>query len=242
MVRKIVEVGDIFGIWEVIGLEENDKKYNYNYICKCDCGYTRMIRKDKLVNLNYPKCEKCFSHGLIKRKSGIIKSYWHKKNGKMPSLKDLDVNKQYYWECPEGHSFVSNIIMLSNCPICKNLETAEKQMEILKQNYNLLVDYIDDVTYEIFNSVEIKVEDEYFIIYVELENFIILLTPTIHKGYNVLVHNSKNKYFNIASTIKSLRSEAIKSPKEHIFLDVELNFKKDVRKILDIFKFVNSKN
>lgn len=58
--KVTVEIGTTIGNWRVIGLEENDKKYNYNYVCECViCGFQRVIRKDKLLNSKQVKCEQC---------------------------------------------------------------------------------------------------------------------------------------------------------------------------------------
>ena len=104
MSKRSVDIGDKFGTWTVIGYEENDRRYNYRFMCQCECGNKRVIRKDKLLGYSFAKCDKCLSMGLINNKKDLIESRWDGIiNGKMKSYTSLDTNKKYAWKCEKGH-------------------------------------------------------------------------------------------------------------------------------------------
>lgn len=69
MANATIKNGDTFGNWRVIGLEENAKQYNYNYVCECvSCGFRKVIRKDKLLG-KQPRCKGCLPSKPYKPRS-----------------------------------------------------------------------------------------------------------------------------------------------------------------------------
>ncbi|HSQ87770.1 hypothetical protein [Romboutsia sp.] len=241
MSKKLINVGDIFGTWTVIGLEENDRKYNYNYICKCECGNKKAIRKDVLLNLMYPKCDKCLSNGIIDRKMDLITSRWSSTlNGKLVTSR-LDVGRQYAWTCSEGHTYSKSILLLNKeCPVCEQVAHRDHNKKQLVQSFNMIVDYIDEVTAEVFENVVISIDEENLVIWAEINDVIILMLPNVHKRFNEGTHETKSEYYDILSKIKGHKTRATQSTKEHIFLDLDLNTK-DIKKILGVLGIVKSK-
>lgn len=241
MSKRIVEIGDVFGSWKVIGLEINERKYNYNYICKCDCGNKKVIRKDKLVNFTFPKCEKCLNNGIIDRKMDIIRSRWNTLvNGKLV-LSDLDVLKSYSWKCEHGHIYQSNLLLLNEiCPICKSKSDNIKNIERMQKNFDLLVDYLDKVCDEVFDDVNISIDEDLFLIKLEINDFIIFMSPKIHRSYNEISHGTKNNYYNILNTINAFKKSVVEDQREHIFIELILDTK-DKAKVFESLKHVAAK-
>lgn len=226
MAKRLIEIGDRFGTWEIIGLEENNKKYNYNYMCKCDCGNVRMIRKDKLVSLIYPKCGKCLSNGTIDRKWDLIESRWNSKiNGALVHSK-LELKKHYTWNCPEGHTYRESIFMLEeDCPKCRELKLGKVKMERSKAWFDGIIDYLEHVCSSIWeDDFEIKVDETALVIWLEVNGFIVVMTPTIHKSFNEVLHGTKSDYYQLLANIKGYKQSATEDTREHIFIDLSLIF------------------
>lgn len=181
MAKRLVEIGDRFGTWVVIGLEENDKKYNYNYICKCDCSNVRMIRKDRLVNFTYPKCNKCQSNGIIDIKWKLIKSRWNSKINGALVYSQLQLKRYYTWNCPKGHIYRDSIFMLEDeCPKCKEERLKEDFLESRKTWFDVIIDYLDVVCSELWDDVSIKIDEDIFVIWLEVNGFIVVMLSLIH--------------------------------------------------------------
>lgn len=244
MAKSIIEVGDVFGNWTVIGLEENSKKYNYNYICKCTCGFTRTIRKDKLLSFKYPKCERCASYPLILKKANTIKALWDSEiNGRLGSLKALNIDTVYNWKCPNGHTFKSSIRLLNGCSVCNDLLHSDKAKELIQTNYEGLVRFIDDVTHETFDKVKIAVHDDYHILWIEFENAIILAIPKYCRSFDYVLHGTKKEFLEVLNYTNSLIDSAVKSDKEHIIIDItHTETKQDKTDILKILGHIKKKN
>ena len=242
MAKRLVTIGDRFGTWEIIGLEENDRKYNYNYMCKCDCGNVRMIRKDKLVNFTYPKCNKCLSNGTIDRKWDLIKSRWNfKLNGALVHS-ELELKKYYTWNCPKGHIYRDSIFMLEeDCPKCRELRLGKARIERSKARFDEVIDYLEHVCDAIWeDNFEIKIDETAMVIWLEVNGFIVVMTPTIHNCFNEVLHETKSNYYQLLANIKGYKQSAIEDAREHIFMDLTLS-KKDFEKIKLILGIVNSK-
>lgn len=244
MAKSIIEIGDIFGSWTVIGLEQNSRKYNYNYICKCTCGFERPIRKDKLLSFKYPKCDKCASYQLILEKSNIIKALWDKElNGRLRSLKDLNLDEKYNWKCSNGHTFKSNIRFLNGCSVCNDLLHSDSIKEVLQMNYEGLVRFIDDVTHETFDNVKIAVHDDYHILWIEFKDTIVLAIPKYCRTFNYVLHETKQKFLEVLSYTNKLIDLAVDSDKEHIVIDItHVETKQDKSDILKILGHIKKKN
>ena len=242
MAKRLVEIGDRFGTWVVIGLEENDRKYNYNYICRCDCGETRTIRKDKLVNFIYPKCDKCLSNGIIDRKWDIIKERWNSKlNGALTHSK-LELKKHYSWNCPEGHIYRESIFMLEEeCPKCKEQLLVHSRAKKNKEWFNAIVDFLDHVCSNVWeDDYHIKLDEDALVIWLEVNGFIVVMIPSIHKYFDEVAHGTKTEYYNLLGNIKGYKQSAINDDREHIFMDLALR-ESDFKKIKCILGIVNSK-
>lgn len=242
MVKRLINVGDKFGTWEIIGLEENNKKYNYNYMCKCECGNVRMIRKDKLVNFTYPKCDKCLSNGTIDRKWDLIKSRWNTTINGVLVYSGLELKKHYTWNCPEGHIYKDSIFMLEEqCPKCRELQLGKVKVERNKLWFNQTIDYLENVCDKVWkDDFQIKIDEDAMVIWLEVNGFIIVMIPNVHKSYNEVVHKNKSNYYQLLANIKGYKQSAIDDSREHIFTDLNLN-KKDLEKIKSILGIVNSK-
>ena len=208
MSKKEVRIGDKFGTWEVIGHEENSRKYNYYYIAKCDCGNKKVFRKDTLTDGKFSKCKKCDSVSLIYQKKYIINKRWNTMlNGAMPSLNKLVVNKKYSWKCEEGHTYESSILMLNDkCPKCVAFWERGTRMQMIQRNFNMLVQLLDKSTTEAFGEgvLSIEVEDSYKIMRITYGDYVMICVPKYHKQYNQIVHRDKNEFLGIQRFIKDL--------------------------------------
>lgn len=242
MAKRLVEIGDKFGTWEVIGLEENNRKYNYNYMCRCECGNVKIIRKDVLVNFTYPACNKCLSYGTIDRKWELIKSRWNSKINGALVRSELELKKRYAWNCPKGHIYMDSIFMLDNdCLKCKELRLGKSNQKLRQERFNDTVDYIDRVCSTIWgDEYEIKIDETAMVIWLEVNEFIVLMIPTIHNCFNEVLHETKPKYYQLLANLKGYKQSAIDDAREHIFMDLTLT-KKDFEKIKLILGVVNSK-
>lgn len=242
MAKRLVEIGDRFGTWVVIGLEENDRKYNYNYICKCDCSNVKMIRKDKLVNFTYPKCDKCLSNGTIERKWNLIKSRWNSKTNGALVYSELELKRHYMWNCPEGHTYKDSIFMLDEeCPKCREIKFGEMMIERNKSWFNGIIDYLDNVCNTVWEDMyEIKIDESAMVIWLEINDFIVVMIPKVHRNYNEVLHGTKSEYYQLLANIKGYKQSATEDDREHIFLDLNLA-QKDFEKIKLILGIVNAK-
>ena len=242
MAKRLVEIGDRFGTWVIIGLEENDKKYNYNYMCKCDCGNVQVIRKDKLVNFTYPRCNKCLSNGMIDRKWDLIKSRWTSKITGALVHSNLEIKTYDAWNWPEGHIYRDSIFMLDKeCPKCKKLRTSKLRLEQSKDWYDRIVDYLVSVCEEVWgDNYSIKLDEDALVIWLEVNEFIVVMTPRMHSSFNEVIHETKSNYYQILANIKGYKQSAKEDAREHIFMDLTLG-KKDLEKIKLILGIVKGK-
>lgn len=243
MSKRSVDIGDKFGTWTVIGFEENNKKYNYRFMCQCECGNKKVIRKDNLLSYSFAKCDKCLSMGLIHNKKDLINSRWDDIiNGKMKSYTSLDTNKKYAWKCEHGHSYSTSILMLNeHCPRCKAIEEKDGFIEELNYNFDKTVNFIDEVTSDVFTSDEIKieVEDSLKIMRIIFREYKLICVPYIHLQYNELIHRDKAEYLDI----KQLISDISKDYPNHELINIEMkmNFDKDKHRLIECISHLNKK-
>lgn len=242
MAKRLINIGDKFGSWTVIGLEENDKKYNYNYICKCDCGNLTMIRKDKLVDSSFPACKKCPSNFTINKKWDLIQKQWDTlTNGKLV-LSELDTNKFYFWKCEHGHRYKAVIGSISEkCPICIATKVEREIISTKIRNFTNVVSYFEKVCEELGLKTTLTVDPEILTVHAVVNDFIIYMSPAVHTAFNIAVHETKSVYYEISSKIKSAKKEIIKDSREHIFISLDLVLKRDIDKIKNILAIVKDR-
>lgn len=86
-------IGKRFGKLTVIGFSRRDKRYNYRYICKCDCGNIKEVVLSNLLRGNTTSCG-CSGRGISKNLVG-------QRFGRLTVLEKT--NKRYYgytvWKC-----------------------------------------------------------------------------------------------------------------------------------------------
>ena len=243
MSKKSIEIGDVFGTWTVIAHEENsDKKYNYNYLCQCDCGNKKVIRKDKLLNYSFGRCDRCLSMSIINNKKDLIKSRWNDIiNGKLINYTKLDTNKKYSWRCEHGHTYESSIMMLNNqCPKCKSLEEIEDVLEEIYLNFDKLVYLIDEVTLDIFGSdMTIEIEGVSRIMRMIFNDYVVVCVPYLHMQYFEGVHGSKKNFMEIQGIIRDLYKEF--PEKELIKVELTMDYNADRRTMVDVLKHLKSR-
>lgn len=243
MSKRSVDIGDKFGTWTVIGYEENDRRYNYRFMCQCECGNKKVIRKDKLLGYSFAKCDKCLSMGLINNKKDLIESRWDGIiNGKMKSYTSLDTNKKYAWKCEKGHSYWTTILMLNEqCPRCKAIEEKDGFIETMYNNFDKTVRFIDEVTSDIFTSDEIRIEVEHStkIMRIIFKDYKIICIPYIHMQFNEIIHRDKSEFL----AIKKLIADISKDYKDLELVNVEMsmNFDKDKHRLVKCISHLNEK-
>ena len=236
MTKKIINIGDKFGTWEIIGMEENDRKYNYNYICRCECGHKRMIRKDKLVNFTFPLCDRCNSNGLIKQKWDLIKSKWDETvNGKL-IVSELEIRKKYMWRCPEGHLYYDTIETLGDgCPVCYELLNRQYILEKNREFFEFAINFMRRICEQVSEDTTVTALDaDLMVAKVEVNDFIILMFPNHYSRFNSILHGNKMEYYDKLGQIKKYRNSVINDKREHIFLELNLNPVSDSKKIENI--------
>lgn len=243
MPKKSVDIGDTFGTWTVIGYEENSRKYNYNFMCQCTCGNKKVIRKDTLLGYSFAKCDKCLSMGLINSKKDLINSRWNDIiNGKMGSYSSLDTNKKYSWRCEEGHTYTTSIVMLNeHCPRCVALEEKDGIVETLHGNVDKTVDFLDEVTSEIFTSDEIKIEVENStkIVRILFKDYKLVCVPYIHMQFNEIIHRDKAEYLGIKQLIGDISKDY--PNKELITIELKMDYVKDKHRLIECISHLNKK-
>lgn len=229
MSKKEVRIGDKFGTWEVIGHEENNRKYNYYYIAKCDCGNKKVFRKDTLTDGKFSKCKKCDSVSLLHQKKDLISKKWNTLiNGAMPSLNKLEVNKKYSWRCEDGHTYESSILMLNEkCPKCVELWEKGTRLQIIQESFEMLVEFLDGVASHGFGNEIFKIEADYGykIMRITYDDFVLVCVPKYHKQYNQIIHRDKREFLEIQKYINDLSTADPKRTTIHIelYLDYEID-------------------
>jgi hypothetical protein len=88
--RPKIEIGNIYGMLEVIKFDHKDKKGNLYYSCKCQCGRKVVVRSSNLLSGNTTSCG-CLSgkRNKMQRSSGDV-VYKCRKDGSIdPEIDDL---------------------------------------------------------------------------------------------------------------------------------------------------------
>lgn len=127
MKKTNVAIGDKFGTWTVIkASSDTSKKYNYNYICRCDCGAEKEFSKYNLLRDKQAVCKKCLDKTTDKEKyNEFLKMISNK--GIISITNDIDVDVEYLLKCDKGHSFKSTFKKFNGCPVCKRKHTREQR-------------------------------------------------------------------------------------------------------------------
>lgn len=243
MSKRSIEIGDVFGTWEVIGYEENDKHYNYRFMCQCECGNKKVFRKDKLLGYSFSKCDKCLSMGLINNKKDLIDERWDDIiNGKIKSYTSLDTNKKYAWKCDEGHSYWTSILMLNEqCPRCKAIEEKDGFIGTLYSNFDKTVHFIDEVTSDVFTPDEIKIEVENStkVMRIIFKDYKLICVPYIHMQFNEIIHRDKAEFL----AIKQLIADISKDYPDHELVSIEMSMKfdKDKHRLVECLSHLNKR-
>jgi len=116
--KKIINIGETFLSWEVIGLA-NPKKYRYKVKCT-ECSVEREFIKYNLLKGSYAPCKTC---GYKKVKNiPLIKRHWNcELNGIIfDKPENFSLTQSYWFICNKGHNFKSNIkdFELNRCLGC----------------------------------------------------------------------------------------------------------------------------
>ena len=53
-------IGEKFGKWTVIGAIREEGKRGYFFLCRCECGFEKNMRKYPLIKGTSTGCEKCY--------------------------------------------------------------------------------------------------------------------------------------------------------------------------------------
>lgn len=58
-INRVDIVGSFFGKWNVIEFTKYTKKEGHLYLCKCECGFERLIPRNNLIRHKTTKCRSC---------------------------------------------------------------------------------------------------------------------------------------------------------------------------------------
>ena len=241
--KDIVNIGDTFENWTIYAKEVNDKKYNYNFLCRCNCGAVRTIKKHDLVNQNLPTCQECKNHVIINMKYDLISTKWHKtlNRKELPHQDLLDVKSNYWFKCEEGHAYLTTIQGLStDCPVCVENALRIKKLEKLTKAYDKLVDYSSELLEILFPKATIETLDSYFVLRLTIpeKDAQVLIYPKFHMKHNRLIHKDKNEYLRILSDINQIREDMNNNSYNTAILEIELDFAKDASKLNKLIRLI----
>lgn len=239
--KDIVNIGDTFENWTIYAKEVSEKKYNYNFLCKCSCGSTRTIKKHDLVNRNLPTCQECKNRGIINVKYELIKTQWHKTMNRkeLPHPDLLDVKTNYWFECSEGHVYLSTIQNLSReCPVCVEDVLRVRNLEKLTKAYDKLVDYIAELLEIIAPQATIETLDDLYLLKVTIpeKDFQILIYPKFHMKHNKLVHKDKKSFLDALNNINQIKDSMDSSQYRIAEFEIDLDFMKDASRFNQVIK------
>lgn len=134
--KEPVCVGNKYGTWKVIAKSTEDKPYNYDYVCQCECGLIKTFTKYILQNHKYSLC------GCIKPKSknkqDAIKRFKRdieSGNIVIENEKKTGNIMRYVASCKDGHKFIVNgEENYKGCAKCNSLKA--RRMRDIRQALN----------------------------------------------------------------------------------------------------------
>ena len=236
-------IGKRFGSWSVIEKVKTNKKYSYYYLCRCDCGYSRTFRKDKLVEGRFSVCNKCNSESVVAAKHDIITKFWDKNiNGDL-EISNVSLKRNYNWRCPEGHIFYENVIDLIGCPIClesKSLDTLPIQQ---KSNFLYCLNLLRTTGVLLDVPVDVYTEKDIMYAEIHLGSYVFVVYPRIYNSYNENIFKTKTDFLKTKQEIQQHISKVRKGSRSYTIIDVTLNrkvdgkkIKKNIKKVLHLIK------
>lgn len=84
-------IGERYGRWTIIALSRRQKRCGVEYLCKCDCGTTRVIQISSLINGKTKSCG-CIQKSNYDTKSRLYKIWCHMK-GRCYCVTDTKYNQ-----------------------------------------------------------------------------------------------------------------------------------------------------
>lgn len=98
MANKTDLVGRRFGRLTVIAYHHSDKHWKTHWLCKCDCGNTKIVGRDELIKGDTKSCG-CWQKELTSKKNTI--DITGQKFGKLTVIERAysGKNRQVYWRC-----------------------------------------------------------------------------------------------------------------------------------------------
>lgn len=84
-------IGERYGRWTIIALSRRQKRCGVEYLCKCDCGTTRVIQISSLINGKTKSCG-CIQKSNYDTKSRLYKIWCHMK-GRCYCVTDAKYNQ-----------------------------------------------------------------------------------------------------------------------------------------------------
>lgn len=147
MAKTINEIGNIYGKLTVIERAENSKAGKARWLCKCECGKTKIIVGSDLRNNKTKSCGCEQLKGF--EQNHIIKNLTNQRFGKLIALYPVKKNDKIYWHCVCDCGNEKDIlgVHLSNESIkscgCLKMSHGELKInEILTQNnINFIQEY-----------------------------------------------------------------------------------------------------
>lgn len=244
--KYIVDIGDRFGNWVVYGKEVNNEKYNYNFLCECDCGAKRIINKHTLLNNEKIICTECKNNITLEKKYDLVKQLWNTSLNRkqVPKICDLNISEEYWFNCPKGHIYKTTIQKLhaGDCPVCVEEVISQKKRDKYKENFDKLIDFFSLVSEEVHPKATLEILEDDFICRFKIPelNIAMLILPKIHKNFDRLIHKDKNKFLSLKQMIIKLEKELVADGSlEPVVIDCDLDFAKDSVRLLEILKRVN---
>lgn len=160
MKKTDVAIGDKFGTWTVIKASSDDnKKYNYNYLCRCDCGAEKEFSKYNLLRGKQAVCKKCLETTSDKEKyNQFLKMISNK--GIVSETENIDANVEYLLKCDVGHGFKSSLKKFNGCPVCKRQHTREQRnVKLANEGVNFVNTYLYESKHWDYEKNTLKPQD-----------------------------------------------------------------------------------
>lgn len=89
-------IGEKFERLTIIKLERKDSRYRRYYLCKCDCGNTKIVRYDCLTSGNTKSCGCMLKESAQKNGYKNLKDLTGKKFGRLKVLKLTNIDDDFY--------------------------------------------------------------------------------------------------------------------------------------------------